>query len=65
MCGDVESSCRGQVRQGTRKIEIVCAACGGHIGHVFKSSRYPPPKRERHCVNSVSLDFIPAADVRR
>ena len=47
------------VRHGTRKVEIVCAGCGGHIGHVFKSSRYPPPTRERHCVNSVSLRFEP------
>lgn len=46
-------------RNGTRKIEIVCSGCEGHIGHVFKSSRYPPPRRERHCVNSVSLRFIP------
>jgi len=48
------------VRIGTRKVEIVCAGCEGHVGHVFKSSRYPPPKRERHCVNSVSLRFIPS-----
>ena len=38
---------------------FTCAGCGGHVGHVFKSSRYPPPKRERHCVNSVSLMFVP------
>ena len=42
--------------------EILCAGCGGHVGHVFKSSRYPPPKRERHCANSVSLRFVPAAE---
>ena len=47
------------VRHGSRKVEIVCAGCNGHIGHVFKSSRYPPPHRERHCVNSVSLRFVP------
>jgi peptide-methionine (R)-S-oxide reductase len=41
-----------------RKVEITCAGCGGHIGHVFKSSRYPKPTNERHCVNSVSLNFI-------
>ena len=34
-------------RIGTRKVEIVCSGCQGHVGHVFKSSRYPPPKRER------------------
>ena len=44
-----------------RKVEITCAGCGGHIGHVFKSSRYPKPTNERHCVNSVSLNFAPPA----
>jgi peptide-methionine (R)-S-oxide reductase len=46
-------------RTGTRKVEVTCSGCDGHIGHVFKSSRYPPPKRERHCVNSISLIFEP------
>ena len=35
------------VRHGTRKVEIVCAGCDGHIGHIFKSSRYPPPRERR------------------
>ena len=51
------------MRHGTRKVEITCSACGAHIGHVFKSSRYPPPHRERHCVNSVSLRFEPRGDI--
>jgi peptide-methionine (R)-S-oxide reductase len=49
-----------QQEANSRKPELTCSRCGGHLGHLFKSSRYPGPKHVRHCVNSASLVFTPA-----
>ncbi|KAG7541966.1 Peptide methionine sulfoxide reductase MrsB [Arabidopsis thaliana x Arabidopsis arenosa] len=42
---------------GKNRLEITCAVCDGHLGHVLKGEGFPNPTDERHCVNSVSLKF--------
>ena len=54
---EVEGAIKRVLDADGRRVEIICASCGGHLGHVFENEGFTS-KNIRHCVNSLSLKFI-------
>ena len=60
LAGDSVEYLEDRSLPGRPRVEVRCATCGSHLGHVFEGEGYGTPTDQRYCINSVSLTLRPA-----